>query len=224
MTTATLTKTKTIEFERVMKDFKKFVSRSEAQPVLQNVDYDGKYLTATDGHVMIRLNAECVENIPSNEPFQYDPRNMEIVPNPDNFPQVDRLISREGEWKSIVTLNNSNLKDFQDHIKEAKKVVKGVRNKVVKLNFTQSDTTITGKPNSDDEKEYNETINSTYVEGEDIIIKANAKLLNDTLTTIKKLNKLTNTDITLSMNGHLRPIHFHKEDVFDILVCPIRSF
>lgn len=216
-----LTATKTIHFDQLMKIFKKFVSKSEVRPVLKLVNFDGEYFTATDSHVLLRVNAKYVSEIPANlnDTFLYDPKEETAKVISQSFPDTSRLIPTYTETNALI---NSNIKEFHNHIKAIKKIkVKG--QKVVKLKMNKSYTEVSSKFNiNGNEESYEAEINSLFVEGEEIIINTSSKYLNDALDTIKKLSKLDSNKVEMNMTSNMRPIHFKQEGVFDLLVTPIR--
>src|SRR5690625_987883 len=98
---------KTIEFEKLASDFKRFTNRRNElshHKVLDYLYYDGKYLIATDSHKLIKINADYVSNIPFIEDDTlYDLKNKKIIDKvfDKRYPNVNRL---------IPTISNTDVK------------------------------------------------------------------------------------------------------------------
>ena len=247
------TLTKTISFDQVMTQFKKYVASSEMRPVLQYVYFDGSHFIATNSHVLLRVNKDYIADIPADieTGSLFDPKEMKVVTDyqKTSYPETSRLISDYSN--STVLLNKDNLKEFQQHVKEAKKAGKSIHSPI-KLKFTQSYMEITsmcslteamkeshgesykeeyeklkeydienGK-NPPELSEYNAETNNIYVEGEAVTIHVSPKYMNNAVMTVKKLTKLNKDQLQLSMNGKMRPVQFSQGDVFDLIVMPIR--
>jgi len=219
------TKTKTLTFDQSMKIFKKFVAKSSVRPVLQYVYFDGKYLVATDSHRLLRVNADYITDFPKNmkDTFLYCPKEMTSKNIYMSYPDISRLIPSSSD--STVLINEKNIKDFQGLVKEAKKMLP---KDVVRFNlsFTQMDATITVSELKEGEwsEIYSKSIESLYVEGKPISFHVNARYMNDALEAVKKLSKLSSNHVELRISSPIRPIHFKQEDVFDLLVLPIRVY
>jgi hypothetical protein len=221
----TVTATKTIKFDDLMKVMKKYVATKDTRPVLQYVSYDGKYFTGTNSHHLLRVNAECVSDIPAEygESFIYNPK-QELKLNAEyDYPDTSRLIPDINDYNSTADING-NIKELQQHIKAAKNIVKKNRNKVVKLEFTNTDTWITGDNYNEEGEyiEYTKKMNSLYVNGNDITVHVNSDYINTALDVVKKLSKLSYNQVNLNMKSAMRPIHINQNGIFDIIVLPIR--
>jgi DNA polymerase III beta subunit, C-terminal domain len=218
--------TKTISFDQVMKIMQKYVSKSDKRPSLKYVYNDGKYLVATNSHVLIKFNKNYITDIPVEyeERCLFDPQTMENKGNEMNYPEVNRLIPTFSE--SVVSLNNKNIKEFQEQIKAAKKRFKKRSNNHFKLDFTKANLVITAyeKGNWEFEELYTNTIESVQCEGKELTLRVNTQYLNNTLDVVKKLSKLNNYQTELRMVSSLKPLHFTQYDLFDILVLPIRVY
>jgi DNA polymerase III sliding clamp (beta) subunit (PCNA family) len=213
-----ITAIKTIKFEEVMKLFTKY-NRKSPRPVLNYVQYSNGYFTATNSHVLLRVNAKYVSDIPANmeEGRLFDPKEMLFANVQMNYPETSRLIPNH--FNSTVLLNG-HIKEIQQHIKEIKKVVKKNKNKVMKLEFTSKGTGLHSH-NSDNEG-YSTFMESMYIEGEEVTLHVNADYINDALGVIKKLSKLSYNDIELGIVSPMRPITFKQDGVFDIIILPVR--
>lgn len=205
------TKTKTIKFDEVMKNFKKFVSSSVTRPVLQYVRYDGTNLTATNSHILLQVNAEYVEDMPSEQPFLYNPETNEFDDSGMNFPQVDRLFPNM--FKAEGTFGN--LKNLKDANHEAKKMHKSARHKVVKLKCENDKLVIGSRDN---------TVKSEVdIESSDNWEMAlNGMYFQHTIEVAKKLKKLSKGKTKFGFTSHMRPFTVEQDDVFKALILPIR--
>lgn len=77
------TKTKSIPFAQLAKLLKPFTSKTEVRPALKHIYYDGKYLIATNSHILARIPTEHITELPANHQFYFDPRkNEEVYLNP----------------------------------------------------------------------------------------------------------------------------------------------
>jgi hypothetical protein len=217
----TITATKQIKFDDLMKLFKKYVAKSETRPVLQMVYYNNNdnYFYATDSHQLLRVNADYVSDVPAElkENPLCNPKNMEFKNNL-NYPEVSRLIPHYSD--STVIIDNS-IKEFHQYVKETKKVVKKNRNSVMKLDLKQNGITVSGV-NTETEEICSASMDSMHVEGNELTLHINANYIDAACDVIKKLSKVKNEDITLGMTGQYRPIHFNQYGVFDIVILPVR--
>jgi DNA polymerase-3 subunit beta len=216
----TVTATKTIQFDDLMKVFTKFVSKSESRPVLKNVYFDGKYFYGTDATKLLRVNAEYVSDIPEheNDTFLFNPKENTFTNTLSNYPDCSRLIPID--YNSTVTIDG-NIKNLHKHVKEIKKVVKKDRNHVMKMEFTNNETKVIAKNETDN---YSATINNMWADGEEIMLHLSANYLIDAIEAIKKLSKVSYNKVELGLVSHLRPMNFYQENVFDIIILPVRSY
>jgi DNA polymerase III sliding clamp (beta) subunit (PCNA family) len=215
--TMTVTATKTIQFNDLMKVFTKFVGKSESRPVLKNVYFDGKYFYGTDSHKLLRVNSEYVSDIPTDITL-YDPKNIQPVNAKMNYPDCSRLIPID--YNSNVVLD-SNIKDLHKHVKEIKKIVKKDRNHVMKIEFYNNETKVSAKNETDT---YSATVNNMWADEQEITLHLSANYLNDAIETIKKLSKVSYNTVQLGLISHLRPMNFYQENVFDIIILPVRTY
>jgi DNA polymerase III sliding clamp (beta) subunit (PCNA family) len=208
---------KTIEFNKIIKDVKKFVSKTDVRPVLQHVYYDGKYIIATDAYRLIRINSDYISELPTNHPFLYDVKKNCIADKEMTYPEVHRLIAI-GDIETETDITNG-LNDFLQAAKEATKAVKKQQNNMINITANYDQITITGKyMESSYTKDLSIPSNGKYQ------LYLNGKYLIDALQTFKKLNKLTNDSVIMGYKGHMKPLHFKKGDVFDALILPIRVY
>lgn len=211
---------KTIEFDKIIKNVKKFTSKSDVRPVLQHVYFDGKYIIATDTYRLIRINCDYISDLPANHPFLYDVRKNCIAEKEMTYPEVHRLIDM-GDIETETNIT-SGLNDFLQIAKEAKKTVNKRLNNMIRLTADYDQMTITSITGEDTKNSYTKDL-SISSNGE-YKIYLNGKYLIDALQTFKKLNKLTNDPVIMGYKGNLRPLHFKKGDVFDALILPIRVY
>jgi hypothetical protein len=220
----TITAAKTITFDDLMKLFKKYVSKSETRPVLNYVYYANGYFTATNSHILLRVNADHVSDIPESmvDGKLFDPKQMVYNTEQMKYPDVSRLIPTSTYSDSMVIIDG-NIKEFHQYIKEIKKVVKKNDNKVMKLDFKQNGLTLSGISKETGET-YSAAMKSMHVEGKEITLHINANYMDVALDTIKKLSKLSRDYVTLNMVSNMRPIHFNQDGVFDIIILPVRIY
>lgn len=232
-----MTANKTIKFDQLMKVFKNFVSKSETRPVLKLVYLNDNYFYATDSHQLLRVNKNYVSDIPESitDGSLIDPKTMNITEQL-NYPDCSRLIPNQS---NSTVLLNGNIKEFENVTKEIKGLKKGRKNKIVKMDITKNCINFSGqyvinekqykleKEQKDDNvdlfKNYEYTVNSLNVEGDEIKIQVGDIYLNTALGTVKKLSKLSYSDVEMKINGNMRPILFTQNNVFDIIVMPIRT-
>jgi hypothetical protein len=216
----TVTVTKTIKFEDLMKVFTKFVGKSETRPILKTVYFDGQYFYGTDATKLLRVNREYVTDIPQyvEEKFLFDPVKMEKVfdYNVKSFPDCSRLIPYDYNSKVVI---DGNIKDLHNHVKEIKKIVKKDKNHVMKIEFSNNETKVSAKNETDT---YSATVNNMWADRQEITLHLSANYLNDAIETIKKLRKVSYNTVQLGLISHLRPMNFHQENVFDIIIMPVR--
>jgi DNA polymerase III sliding clamp (beta) subunit (PCNA family) len=214
------TAVKIIEFNKIIKDVKKFVSKSDVRPILQYVYFDGKYIIATDSHRLIRINCDYISDLPTNHPFLYDVKKNCITDKEMTYPEVHRLISM-GDIETETDITNE-LNDFLQAAKEAKKTVNKRLNNMIRLTVDYDQMTITSITGEDTENSYTKDLpissNGEYK------IYLNGKYLIDALQIFKKLNKLTNDSMIMGYKGQMKPLHFKKGDIFDALILPIRVY
>jgi hypothetical protein len=216
---------KTIKFDDLMKVFKKYVAKSETRPVLQLVQYANGYFTATDSHQLLRVNADYVSDIPESmvEGSLFNPKEMTMSDNHKNYPETSRLIPQYSD--STIILNKDNIKSFEQELKAIKKL-STQRNKVVKMEFGQLESIISGKELTKEGLEitHEGIMKNVTIEGNELTISASNKYLLAALDSVKKLSKLSNNHIEMGMNGRVRPIVIKQDGVFDVIVLPVRTY
>jgi DNA polymerase III sliding clamp (beta) subunit (PCNA family) len=227
MTTAI--KTKQIEFIELMKTFNNFVSKKGLRPVLKNVYYDGKNFIATNTHIALFVNSENVKNIPDYivNGSLIDPRKMKLSDEKLNYPDVSRLIPKEYDSNTTISLDGY----LNDLIKDMKELCKTDR--IISKLTPSSQIAIMDTGNKFDNKfslsikgdNQNDKISiNNIVQGESIKLHVNVKYLIGALTTCKKLSKLNDNKCTLEIIGAMRPMNFRQENVFDLIVSPVRVY
>lgn len=216
--------TKTISFENMMKLFKKYVAKSESRPVLEHVYFDGESFRATNTHVLLKVNAEYVSDIPQGYPetFLYDPKTMTLNESNMNYPETSRIIPNYSE--ATITLNNKNIKELQDVLKESKKIAKNHKNKNIHMEFNSTGAIIKAEYIDKDKtkEEYRSTIDNLLADGKEIKLDANVQYMQDALVVAKKLSKLNGESTQINLISNMRPIVFSQKDIFELLVMPVR--
>ena len=219
----TITQNKTIEFEKLIPDFKRFAaSKNEARIVLKYAHYDGKYITVTDSRRLIRINADYVTGLPYDEPFLYNVYTGESIKgskdDTKNYPKTNSLIP--DHKNTSVELHDKTLKEFKRSLDELLKLdsVKKIDNKVI--NFEINNFFMTVK----DVKDIQVNELKCLTIGKDIKLSLNCKYMKDALMTVNKLNKLSYDNPSMDIVNSMRPINICKENVFDIVMLPLRSF
>jgi hypothetical protein len=220
------TNTKQIEYVELMKTFKTFVSKKAERPVLKLVHFDGKNFVATNSHILLVVKSEYVKNIPANiiEGSLINPLTVELHQSNEalKYPNVSRLIPSEYDTNTTIGLDGQ----INDLIKGLKVLTKSNRamngltpSSQIAILDVKQDLSISIK---DDETK--EKLNIENVQGEKVLLHLNAKYLIDALTTCKKLSKLNDNKCTLNITGRLRPMNFKQENVFDLIVLPVRIY
>ena len=219
----TLIQTKTIEFDKLIPDFKRFAaSKGTDREVLKYAYYDGSYITVTDGYILIRINTNYVTSLPYDEPFLYNVYTGESIKgskdDTKNYPKTNSLIP--DHKNTSVELHDKTLKEFKRSLDELLKLdsVKKIDNKVI--NFEINNFFMTVK----DVKDIQVNELKCLTTGKDIKLSLNCKYMKDALMTVNKLNKLSYDNPSMDIVNSMRPINICKENVFDIVMLPLRSF
>lgn len=227
----TITTLKQITFTNLMKEFKKYISKDKTRQILQYVYFDGNNFVATDSHILLKVTKEIVSDIPKEiiAGSLINPTTMEIVENIDKkYPDTNRIFPQDCNLN--MTLNGS-LKEINGIIKDRKKLFtgKGVEN--LYQFITQDDYLEIRTLNSP----YNEKaeILSQYImrhrtftesDGIEKIINVQSDYVTKSFGTITKLSKLSKDDIQFKIKGKMQPIVFEQENIFSILVMPVRTY
>jgi len=217
---ATTLQNKTIEFEKLIPDFKRFAaSKRGDREILKYVHYDGSHIAVTDSHRLLRVNAECVTGLPYDEPFLYNVYTGESVKgskaDTKSYPETNRLIPNH--YNTSVELGDGTIKSMRG-ADELVKVVKKTENSLIRLHVTRNNLNIgyrDGKFSSDI---------ACSVTGDAIKIYFNRMYVKDALMAVRKLDKLSYGNPTMSIISELRPANIHKENVYDIVILPVRFY
>lgn len=217
------TQTKTIEFSKLIPDFKRFAvtnnrkKYNEQDDLLRLVHFDGKHLMVTDSHRMLRVNAEHVEGLPSYEPFLYDMKTNEIVTRERDYPDLKRYFNYD--WNTRIALDRKNITEVRKSVTEVLKTAKEIKNNTVNISIKDNTLTITDTKNKDIKM-----ANELVTIGQNIDFHMNCKYFNEALMTTNKLLKLSKYDDRADLNiiGSFMPIQINKDDIFNILVLPVR--
>ena len=216
---ATTTQNKTIEFEKLIPDFKRFAaSKRGDREILKYVHYDGSHISVTDSHRLIRINADYVTGLPYDEPFLYNIYTGESVKGSKldikSYPETNRLIPDYSN--TSVELDDGTIKSLRGGVAELVKLVKKTENNLIRLNVTRNNLNI-----GDQDGEFNKDI-ACSVTGDAIEIYFNRMYVKDALMAVSKLDKLSQGNPTMDIISRLRPANIHKENVYDIVLLPVR--
>lgn len=226
----TKTITKQITFEKVMVEFKKYVAKGETREVLKKVYFDGTHFIATDSHTLLKVNRNYVSNIPSEvvEGSMYDPVKMEIYKNDlHTYPETSRLIPQQFNLR--VRINNT-LNEIQAHIKLGNSLMKDTKPSERLFKFYAQDDflkidALSGLTNHN---VMNESImrHNDYLEsnGKEITFTLSNEFITNALIVAKKLSKLSTENVELKVISRLRPVVIAQDDVFTILIMPMRTY
>lgn len=222
-------KTKQITFVQLMKEFTKYVATSKTRPVLQCVSFDGETFTATNSHVMLKVNKEAVSDIPK-EVFAgclYNPKIMQFVTLESKYPETKRLLPNINNIQTEINLDGH----LNNLIKEMKELCKTDR--IISAMTPSNQITILDTGNKYDSKlslsikgeiDNNKINIEKIVSGKPVLLHLNAKYLINALGTCKKLSKLNDNKCTLNIIGRFTPMNFRQENVFDLIVLPVRVY
>lgn len=226
-----------IKFEQAVTTLKKFVAKSEARPVLNFIYFDGTHLIATDSHKLIRIHKNVVDGLNLKKGDLYDPKTKKIPLDFEgsSYPNVSRLIPNAYDAKTELTLGSSQLLDFKQHLELAHILVKKMARQPVKLNVVNQTSKRSWLEISAKHEEGTHYEDSYYsagsyfgkaskfdgsIKGDEITLWANAQYLLDALSVVKKF---ATGNAKLYFYGQLKPMLFSQENVFDVLVLPIRK-
>lgn len=220
--------TKQITFEEMMKEFKKFVgTKKNRREILKYVFYNGSHFVATDAFRLLKVNSEFISDVPTDLKAGdlYNPATNEFLNNselkypdtdkfiPNNYSVVYNISKSVNEIQKLIKLSNSlmtdktkNSKRIRFTVEEDYMVIRAVQNDVIK-----NETII----------KHNKVIESNNNENR---FTLNSKFITGALVTAKKLSKLSDENLLFKMNSGLRPSVIGKENVFEILIMPIREF
>lgn len=224
--------TKQAKFNDLMPDFKRFTpgkrfaaklsERGNMYDNLTCVQYDGGYLNATDTHRAIRIKSEYVAELPKDVPFLYDVREGEFKEG--KFPNASRLFTDSHNEEYYTTYDK--LKEARDALKavnddlKARKVV----NLVTHVEIEGGDITFKAWGNgANDYGEVRTVKNAVDIRCESASFRINAKYLADALLTVNKLRGYSEMNgFYIRYNSHMRPITITDEEMYEILVLPVR--
>lgn len=222
------TKTKQINFKQVMTQFKKYVADDASRPALQYVYYDGTHFVATNGHVLLKINAIHVKDIPEDVVVGtlFNPSEMSIVEDKHSYPDTNRFIPDDCNLSIRI---NDTLDEIRAHIKEANKTLKGgweyrnylftCQDDFLKIDALQGDEYLKDKRTHEAILKHNKFLHSN---GKEIIFKVRSRYITNALATVKQLSKVSDKDIQFNIISSVRPIVFKQDDVFELLVLPVR--
>ena len=211
----------TIEFEKLIPDFKRFAaSKRGPREILKYVHYDGSHISVTDGYRMLRVNAERVAGLPYDEPFLYNVYTGESVKgsklDTKSYPGTNRLIP--DHYNTSIELDDRTIKSLRGSVAELVKSVKKTENTFIRFNITPNNISI-----GDRDNKFNKDI-ACRVIGDSIEVHFNRTYVKDALMAVSKLDKLSYSNPTMDLISNVRPINICKENVYDIVVLPVRLY
>lgn len=224
------TTVKQISFKQVIAQFKNYVANTDERPALQYLHYDGENFVATNGHVLLKVNADYVSDIPEEvlAGTLFDPNNMCIPDETGGYPDIYRLIP--DDCNLSIRINNT-LDEIQSHVKAGNKTLKGswesknylfaCQDDFLKVEAVQTDEFNLNKWTYEGILKHNKVLRSN---GKEIIFKVRSNYITNALATVKKLSKLSNKDIQFNIISGVRPIIFKQDNVFEILVLPLKIY
>ena len=184
-------------------------AKKNYRPVLKCIHYENGSAIATDSHRLVKFN-----NINNNKDFTASIDASTLLPCNDQYPRTDFLIPSIDDSQVKITLDAETADVVADFLKVNRKTV---------LNFNISNKDDINLTNKTGEKLHIETNSVEYnigdqFDGKSILL--NAGYLYESLRYITKLGKewlnITSEnnlqqvdysdDITITFNGHLRPI------------------
>lgn len=229
----TITSIKQITFANLMKDFKKYVAVKEEgkRVVLNYVYFDGETFTATNSHILLKVNKNVVSNIPIEivTGSLINPSTLEIAMNTNyNYPNTDRLFP--SNCKLNIRLNGS-LDELYTFVKYTNALLKGKAYSKLYTFYTHGDYIESramqfenGKKEMKNQLILKHRHVLENVDDKQIIFNLRSEYITKSLMTIRKLSKLSKDDIQLKVLESMRPIVFEQADVFKILVMPVRLY
>lgn len=218
----TKTNVKTISFDEVLVDLKRFAAKKgSVRPTLMYTQYDGQYLHATDSHKAIKINSKYVDNLPESGNFLYNVRDNSIN-NEISYPNLGRLYP--DHFNAEIRLTSIELKEIK---KEMKRIYNNAKNqRLNNMTFKIADGILTIS-SRDPETENIEgfTLHNIVQSGEDFEITFNAAYFKSILLSCIKLGKLSDDDCTyIKYVSRLRPFVISNGDVYEMLLLPIRTY
>lgn len=217
----------TILFSKLIPDFKHFVAKTNTRPALQNVYNNGQFTIATDSHAAVKVSNDLLsDNITENS--LYNPKTDQYA-DKINYPDLLRIFPYESDTK--IKLFKQHIASIVEALKEAKKIVKALKNKEIELTLSNNKLIIIGTDfimNEDGERVEQRYEKSFDVDWnhEDLTLYVNCALLINSLSVMKKY--LVNFDkdgyIFVEFYSAMRPILFTSQDEkFQTLLCPVRK-
>lgn len=227
------TSIKQIPFEKAMKLFKKFVDKNSVRPVLDFIYFDGQYFIGTNSHILLRISKDYISDIPEDvvEGSLLNPHTMLLSDNNMNYPDVNKLIPDKVYANTSVLLND-NIKEFLATVKDSKKILSRKKG-YISMNINKEYTNIAtieklfekrGKVEvcTEHKELSNQIVENVFTDGEEILIHVNPDYIINALQTVKSLSKVSCESVTMNFTIPLRPIHITQNEVFDIIIMPIR--
>lgn len=224
-----LTITNTISFENLMNEFKKYIS--DNKEILKYVYFDGENFIATDSHILLKVNKSIANEIPSEivTGVLYNPMTMEVIENNlHKYPNVSRVIPSYCNLN--ITLNGS-LEEINTIIEDRNTMFTGEGVDNLYKFIAHDDYLEIRTFNNPKGKEPNmlsqyimKHRTFTHSDGKQKIINLQAEYITNTFSTISKLAELSNKDIQFKVIGSTSPLVIEQEDIFTVLIMPVKTF
>ena len=209
------TTTKAIQFDKLIPNLKHFTTDKNRE-VLKYAYYDGENLYATDSHRLIKIKGEYVEGLPSADPFFFNPKTREVFDSDKfNYPEVNRLFPTT--YNTSIVIDNE--KEFKKQVSSVHEVAKQIKNKMSTLQITRSNVTLSAYR---EESEAIEDVDG-MMSGDDLTISFNNMYMKQVLQAVGKL-KQKNSKIRMYFTGKMRPITITDDEVFNIMLMPVRPY
>lgn len=211
---------KKLNLKSIVTLLKKFVSKSNGRPILQNAHVTDTHTIATNAHQLIKIdNSILDDDFLTKETNLFDPKKGTYVEVDGNYPDTSRIIP---EYDKIeIEMNTDDLKRLSDINKQLGIESNNKKNTTIKFT-TYDNELLVGCLIEDGFSEFYKT---NIEVPEEIDFSIRSEYLNNMLTTTKKiLSSLKENNFIFGFNGDLRPITFktiNKE--MQMIIMPIKS-
>lgn len=224
-----LTITNTISFESLMNEFKKYIS--DDKDVLKYVYFDGENFIATDSYILLKVNKDVVTEIPSEitTGALYNPMTMKVIESDlHKYPNVSKSIP---SYCNLNIILNGSLEEINMIIEDRNTMFIGEGVDNLYKFIAHDDYLEIRTLNNPKGKEPNmlsqyimKHRTFTHSDGTQKIINLQAEYITSAFSTINKLSGLSNKDIQFKVIGSTSPLVIEQEDVFTVLIMPVRTF
>lgn len=227
----TNTKKLQITFEQAVGELRKYTAKKSDvinRPILKNIYFDGESFIATNSFILLTINKDVVKDIPVNikEGSLINPKNSELI-NEDlgKYPNVSKFIPTSCKLKLKF---NKLQKEMLKQVRAGNRLIRSKsETKMYRLVLDGSYMSITALKQEEDKREekYEYTWGSNNVlesDNEQFTTHVNSSYLTTALNTVSRLARISNSDMTLSFSGRLRPTLIQQEGVFNLIILPLR--